>query len=132
MQRGQIFNGENLRKCLKDVFALGIFESMSVNSRPSTKDDTRVDIDLMVKERPVKTADLDLEWQIARTPGGRPGLASWVPGEACWPTSAATLNPFSYCQRICKKLPENHGKDKPGICSHMYAQLENFALQVGV
>lgn len=69
-----------LRKCLRDVFGLGLFESMSVNSRPSSKDESRVDVDLMVKERPVKTADLDLEWGIVPTASGRPGLATWVPG----------------------------------------------------
>lgn len=80
VQRGQLFNGDFLRKCLRDVFGLGLFESMSVNSRPSAKDDTKVDIDLMVKERPVNTADLDLEWQLARTPSGRLGLTSLMPG----------------------------------------------------
>ena len=80
MQKGQLFKGDYLRKCLRDVFGLGLFESMSVNSKPSKRDDTRVDIELMLKERPMKTADLDLEWQLAPTPSGRPGLVTLVPG----------------------------------------------------
>lgn len=34
----------------------------------------------MVKERPMKTADLEAEWQIAPGNNGKPGLASIVPG----------------------------------------------------
>lgn len=34
----------------------------------------------MVKERPMKTADIEAEWQIAPGNSGKPQLASIVPG----------------------------------------------------
>lgn len=40
----------------------------------------QVDVDVMVKERPMRTADLECEWQIAPGDKGRPSLVSLVPG----------------------------------------------------
>ena len=80
VQKGALFKGEDLQTCLRDVFGLGLFESMSVQQKTNPKDDTKMDIDLMVKERPGKTADLELEWQLAPTDNGRPGLVTLVPG----------------------------------------------------
>ena len=39
-----------------------------------------MDVDIMVKERPMKSADLEAEWQIAPGNNGKPMLASIVPG----------------------------------------------------
>ena len=40
----------------------------------------QVDVDIMVKERPMKSADIEAEWQIAPGSNGKPALASIVPG----------------------------------------------------
>ncbi len=40
----------------------------------------QVDVDVMVKERPMRTADLECEWQVAPGDKGRPALVSLVPG----------------------------------------------------
>ena len=40
----------------------------------------QVDVDIMVKERPMKSADIEAEWQIAPGPSGRAAVASIVPG----------------------------------------------------
>lgn len=68
------------QKCLRDVFGLGLFETMSVGCQQSHKDESKFDIDLQIKERPAKTCELDMEWAIAPTASGKPGLASIIPG----------------------------------------------------
>jgi hypothetical protein len=40
----------------------------------------QVDVDIMVKERPMKTADVEAEWAITPGTSGRPSLATIVPG----------------------------------------------------
>lgn len=40
----------------------------------------QVDVDIMVKERPMKSADIEAEWQIAPGSNGRPAVANIVPG----------------------------------------------------
>ena len=44
------------------------------------KDDTKVDVDVMVKERPMKTADVDLSWGLAPNSNGIPLPADKFPG----------------------------------------------------
>ena len=78
------------QKCLREVFGLGLFETMSVGCQQSHKDESKFDIDLQVKERPAKTGDIDMEWSIAPTASGRPGLSSIVPGRHL----AHILGPF--------------------------------------
>ncbi|BDA41547.1 Protein TOC75, chloroplastic [Coccomyxa sp. Obi] len=77
---GQLYNAEDGRKALRDVFALGLFDNVQIFPRPNPKDEAKVDVDIMVKERPMKTADLEAEWQIAPGNNGKPALASIVPG----------------------------------------------------
>ena len=40
----------------------------------------QVDVDIMVKERPMKAADIEAEWQIAPGSNGKPTVANFVPG----------------------------------------------------
>lgn len=40
----------------------------------------RIDVDVMVKERPMETTEVETEWQIAPGDSGRPGLVGIVPG----------------------------------------------------
>ena len=48
--------------------------------KPNQRDDTKVDVDVMVKERPMKTADVDLAWGLAPNSNGIPLPADKVPG----------------------------------------------------
>lgn len=48
--------------------------------KPNQKDETKVDVDVMVKERPMKTADVDLSWGLAPNSHGIPLPADKFPG----------------------------------------------------
>ena len=48
--------------------------------KPNQKDDSKVDVDVMVKERPMKTADVDLSWGLAPNSNGVPLPADKFPG----------------------------------------------------
>lgn len=48
--------------------------------KPNPKDETKVDVDVMVKERPMKTADVDLSWGLAPNAHGIPLPADKFPG----------------------------------------------------
>lgn len=48
--------------------------------KPNQRDDSKVDVDVMVKERPMKTADVDLAWGLAPNSNGIPLPADKVPG----------------------------------------------------
>lgn len=51
-----------------------------VMPKPNPKDETKVDVDVMVKERPMKTADVDLSWGLAPNAHGIPLPADKFPG----------------------------------------------------
>ena len=53
---------------------------LQVMPKPNQKDDTKVDVDVMVKERPMKTADVDLSWGLAPNAHGIPLPADKFPG----------------------------------------------------
>ena len=55
------------------AFSLQLLQLLQVSGR-------QVDVDVMVKERPMRTADLECEWQVAPGDKGRPSLVSIVPG----------------------------------------------------
>ena len=44
------------------------------------RDENRVEVDVMVKEKPMRTADVEMEWTLAPNEKGRPALATIVPG----------------------------------------------------
>ena len=44
------------------------------------KDPSKIDVDIMVKERPMRTAEVECEWAIAPDDAGRPSVVSLVPG----------------------------------------------------
>ena len=44
------------------------------------KDPAKIDVDIMVKERPMRTAEVECEWAIAPDDAGRPSVVSLVPG----------------------------------------------------
>ena len=54
---------------------------MQVFPRPNAKDDAIIDVDIMVKERAMRTAEIECEWSLAPDDAGRIGLVSVVPGD---------------------------------------------------
>ena len=77
---GTLYNMNDGRKTLQNVFALDLFDNVQVFPRQNEKDPSRVEVDVMVREKPVQTADLEMEWQVAPGDNNRPSLVSIVPG----------------------------------------------------
>jgi hypothetical protein len=46
----------------------------------SPKDETKVDVDIMVIERPMKSVDLEMEWALVPGRNNKPVLAHPIPG----------------------------------------------------
>ena len=42
VQPGQLYNAEDGRKALRDVFALGLFDNVQIFPRPNAKDESKV------------------------------------------------------------------------------------------
>lgn len=51
-----------------------------VMPRQQQRDESKIDVEVMVKERPMQTAEVECEWSIAPNDNGRPTLVSIVPG----------------------------------------------------
>eukprot|EP01025_Chloroclados_australasicus_P034661 TRINITY_DN3540_c0_g2_i1.p1 TRINITY_DN3540_c0_g2~~TRINITY_DN3540_c0_g2_i1.p1 ORF type:complete len:699 (-),score=90.17 TRINITY_DN3540_c0_g2_i1:73-2169(-) len=80
-QRGLPYNVEDGRRALRDIFSLGLFDNVQVQPKQNPRDESRVDVDVMVKERSALTYDVDVEWGIAPSGGPVPlMLASIIPG----------------------------------------------------
>ena len=77
---GTLYSMNDGRKTLQNVFALDLFDNVQVFPRQNEKDPSRVEVDVMVREKPVQTADLEMEWQVAPNDNNRPSLVSLVPG----------------------------------------------------
>ena len=77
---GTLYSMNDGRKTLQNVFALEMFDNVQVFPRQNEKDPSRVEVDVMVREKPVQTADLEMEWQVAPGENNRPSLVSLVPG----------------------------------------------------
>lgn len=80
-QTGQQYNTEDGRKALRDIFALQIFDNLQILPRQNPKDESKIDVDIIVKERPMRTAEIECEWAIAPDDAGRPSIVNFVPGE---------------------------------------------------
>lgn len=85
LQKGQVYNASDGQRALRDVFAMGIFDSMQILPNADQRDPSKINVDVMVSERPRRTADLDCTWNIAPNDAGRPSLASAIPGAAAHP-----------------------------------------------
>lgn len=59
--------------------------------RQNPKDEAKIDVEVMVKERPMKTVDIEMEWALAPGPSGKATLAHPVPG------AGLTLVTLSLC-----------------------------------
>lgn len=79
-QVGKLYNVEDAKTALRDIFLLQLFDNVQVVPRPDEKDPTKVQVDIMLRERPVRTAETELEWSIAPGEHGRPDLVSARPG----------------------------------------------------
>ena len=42
VQQGQLYNAEDGRKALRDVFALGLFDNVQIFPKPNQKDESKV------------------------------------------------------------------------------------------
>jgi len=77
---GNLYSVHDAKQALRDVFALSLFDNVQVVPRPDEQDQAKVVVDIVLKERPLKTAEAELEWGIAPGEGGRPDLVSLIPG----------------------------------------------------
>ena len=48
--------------------------------RQQEQDPSKIDVDVMIKERPMQTAEIEAEWSIAPNDSGKPTIVSLVPG----------------------------------------------------
>ena len=71
-QVGKLYNVEDAKTALRDIFLLQLFDNVQVVPRPDERDQSKVQVDIMLRERPVKTAESELEWSIAPGEGGAP------------------------------------------------------------
>lgn len=77
---GTLYSMNDGRKTLQNVFALDLFDNVQVFPKQNEKDPSRVEVDVMVREKPLQTADLEMEWAVAPNDNNRPSLVSLVPG----------------------------------------------------
>eukprot|EP00898_Chlorokybus_atmophyticus_P002019 jgi/Chlat1/2818/Chrsp187S02966 len=77
---GQLYNIEDGKKALRDIFLLQLFDNVQVVPRPDNDDPTKVAVDIMLKERPMKTVEWDNEWPLQPNAKGWPEFATAVPG----------------------------------------------------
>jgi len=127
---GTLYNMNDGRKTLQNVFALDLFDNVQVFPHQNEKDPSRVDVDVMVREKPVQTADLEMEWQVAPGDNNRPALVSLIPGGTITyehrnlggraATMAASVNTKNFLApsddlsyRLMYSLPYLNGLDDP-------------------
>lgn len=77
---GSLYSVEDAKTALRDIFLLQLFDNVQVVPRPDEKDPSKVQVDIMLRERPIRTAETELEWSIAPDDQGRPDLVSARPG----------------------------------------------------
>eukprot|EP00241_Pyramimonas_parkeae_P003179 CAMPEP_0114230722 /NCGR_PEP_ID=MMETSP0058-20121206/3629_1 /TAXON_ID=36894 /ORGANISM="Pyramimonas parkeae, CCMP726" /LENGTH=721 /DNA_ID=CAMNT_0001341957 /DNA_START=247 /DNA_END=2412 /DNA_ORIENTATION=- len=77
---GTLYNVEDAKRALRDIFLLQLFDNVQVVPKPDDDDPQKVAVDIVLKERPLKTAEVELEWGIAPGAKGRPDLVSIRPG----------------------------------------------------
>lgn len=77
--------------------------------RQRQTDESKIDVEVMVKERPMQTAEVECEWSIAPNDSGKPSLVSIVPGMPkarhvcrCPSIHDAAMRPQDDQFRICK------------------------------
>lgn len=79
-QVGKLYNVEDAKTALRDIFLLQLFDNVQVVPRPDERDPSKIQVDILLRERPIKTAETELEWSIAPGENGRPDIVSARPG----------------------------------------------------
>jgi|TARA_Y100001954_G_scaffold238182_1_gene304611 IAP75 family protein translocase len=77
---GNLYNVEDAKTALRDIFLLQLFDNVQVVPKPDERDPSKIQVDILLRERPTKTAESELEWSIAPDENGRPDLVSARPG----------------------------------------------------
>ncbi|KAK2079279.1 hypothetical protein QBZ16_002970 [Prototheca wickerhamii] len=80
VEKGKLYNLADGRKTLQNVFSLDLFDNVQILPRQSERDPTKVEVDVMVKEKPLQVADIETEWALAADAKNRPSLVSLMPG----------------------------------------------------
>jgi hypothetical protein len=63
-----------------------VLRGSQVLPRQRQQDESKMDVEVMVKERPMQTSEVECEWSIAPNDSGRPTLVSVIPGRNFWMT----------------------------------------------
>lgn len=79
-KEGNLYSQDDARKALRDVFATNLFDNVQLAPRQSAKNERDIEVDVLLKERPSKSAEVEAEWQLAPTDRGIPAPVSFVPG----------------------------------------------------
>ena len=77
---GAIYNIEDGKRALRDVFSLNLFDNVQVVPRQDPSNPEKVVVEVVLKERAPQSADVELEWGIAPGEMGRPEVVSLRPG----------------------------------------------------
>uniref|UniRef100_A0A0D6R0X4 Uncharacterized protein n=1 Tax=Araucaria cunninghamii TaxID=56994 RepID=A0A0D6R0X4_ARACU len=75
-----LFNINDGRRALQNVNSLGLFSNIEINPKPDEANEGGIIVEVKLKELEQKTAEVSTEWSIVPGSGGRPHLASIVPG----------------------------------------------------
>ena len=84
IKSGQLYNLEEAKRGLQDISTLQLFENVQIQPKPDENEPSKVALDVVLKERPVKTAEMELEWGISPGPKGKPDLTSLTPGGSAY------------------------------------------------
>lgn len=62
---GELYSLADGRRTLQNVFALDLFDNVQILPRQNERDPGKVEVDIMVREKPMQTADIEAEWALA-------------------------------------------------------------------
>lgn len=74
-----LYNQEDSRRALRDLIATGYYENVQVLPEQSKKDEKLIDVTVMVKERPMRTTEIEFDWKM-RSQNGLPVPEAFIPG----------------------------------------------------
>lgn len=76
---GMLYSQEDSRRALRDLIGTGMYENVQVLPEQAKKDEKLVNVTVMVKERPMRTTEIELDWRL-QSQRGIPILDGVVPG----------------------------------------------------
>lgn len=62
--RGLLYSQEDSRRALRDLIGTGMYENVQVLPEQTKKDEKKVDVTVMVKETPMRTTEIELDWRM--------------------------------------------------------------------